>query len=50
MSNFKGKKHKLDKPLTREEELLLENETLRCEINHLKKLKTTSHNGIKTSI
>ena len=31
MSDFKGKKRKSDKPLTREEELLLENESLRCE-------------------
>jgi len=37
MSNFKRKKHKSDKPLTREEELLLENEKLRCENDLLKK-------------
>jgi transposase len=39
MSNFKRKKRKSDKPLTREEELLLENERLRCEIDYLKKLQ-----------
>lgn len=39
MSNFKRKKRKSDKPLTREEELLLENEKLRCEIDYLKKLQ-----------
>ena len=39
MSNFKRKKHKSDKPLTREEELLLENEALRCELAFLKKLQ-----------
>jgi transposase len=39
MSNFKRKKRKSDKPLTREEELLLENEALRCEIDFLKKLQ-----------
>ena len=38
MSNSKGKKHKPAKPLTREEELLLENESLRCELDILKKL------------
>jgi len=38
-SNLKRKKHKSDKPLTREEELLLENEALRCELEYLKKLK-----------
>lgn len=38
MSNIKRKKHKSDKPLTREEELLLENESLRCENDLLKKL------------
>lgn len=38
MSNFKRKKRKSDKPLTREEELLLENEALRCELDYLKKL------------
>jgi transposase len=39
MSNFKRKKHKSDKPLTKEEELLLENERLRCENALLKKLQ-----------
>ena len=39
MSNFKRKKRKSDPPLTREEELLLENEALRCEIDYLKKLQ-----------
>ncbi len=39
MSNYKGKKRKSDKPLTREEELLLENEALRCELEYLKKLQ-----------
>jgi transposase len=39
MSNFKRKKRKSDKPLTREEELLLENERLRCELDFLKKLQ-----------
>jgi transposase len=39
MSNFKRKKRKSDKPLTREEELLLENEALRCEVAFLKKLQ-----------
>lgn len=34
----KRKKRKSDKPLTREEELLLENEALRCENELLKKL------------
>ena len=38
MGNIKRKKHKSDKPLTREEELLLENEALRCELDYLKKL------------
>lgn len=38
MSNYKRKKHKSDKPLTREEELLKENERLRCENELLKKL------------
>jgi transposase len=57
MDNFKRKKRKSDKPLTREEELILENERLRCENALLKKLqaliqaeekpKGTSHNGIK---
>jgi len=39
MSNYKRKKSKSDKPLTREEELLLENEALRCELEYLKKLQ-----------
>jgi len=39
MNNFKRKKRKSDKPLTREEELLLENEALRCENDLLKKLQ-----------
>jgi transposase len=39
MSNYKRKKRKSDKPLTREEELLLENEALRCELEVLKKLQ-----------
>ena len=39
MSNFKRTKRKSDKPLTREEELLLENESLRCELDLLKKLQ-----------
>ena len=39
MSDFKRKKRKSDKPLTREEELLLENEALRCELDLLKKLQ-----------
>ena len=39
MSDFKDKKSKSEKPLTREEELLLENEALRCEIDYLKKLQ-----------
>jgi transposase len=39
MSNFKRKKSKSDKPLTREEELLLENEALRCELDVLKKFQ-----------
>lgn len=38
MSNNKGKKKKSDKFLTREQELLLENERLRAEIDYLKKL------------
>ena len=40
MGNFKRKKSKSDKPLTREEELLKENERLRCENELLKKLQT----------
>jgi transposase len=39
MSNIKRKKYKSDKPLTREEELLLEIEALRCENELLKKLQ-----------
>lgn len=39
MSDSKDKKSKSEKPLTREEELLLENEALRCEIDFLKKLQ-----------
>jgi transposase len=39
MSDYKRKKRKSDKPLTREEELLLENESLRCELDILKKLQ-----------
>jgi transposase len=39
MDNFKRKKHKSDKPLTREEELLKEIESLRCENALLKKLQ-----------
>jgi transposase len=39
MNNFKRKKRKTDKPLTREEELLKENEALRCENDYLKKLQ-----------
>ena len=39
MSDFKRKKRKSDKPLSREEELLLENESLRCENDLLKKLQ-----------
>ena len=39
MDNFKRKKRKSDKPLTREEELLLENEALRCELDFRKKLQ-----------
>ena len=38
MGNYKRKKHTTDKPLTREEELLKENERLRCENELLKKL------------
>ena len=37
--NFKRKQRKTDKPLTREEELLLENESLRAENELLKKLQ-----------
>lgn len=39
MSDFKRKKRKSNKPLTREEELLKENERLRCENELLKKLQ-----------
>jgi transposase len=39
MDNNKRKKRKSDKPLTREDELLLENEALRCENELLKKLQ-----------
>ena len=39
MDNFKRKKRKSDKPLTREEELLQEIERLRCENALLKKLQ-----------
>jgi transposase len=39
MSDYKRKKHKSAKPLTREEELLKENERLRCENELLKKLQ-----------
>jgi transposase len=38
MSDYKRKKRKSDKPLTREEELLKENQILRCENALLKKL------------
>ena len=38
MSDYQRKKKKSGKPLTREEELLLENERLRAEIDFLKKL------------
>jgi transposase len=36
--NFKRKQRKTDKPLTREEELLLKSESLRAENELLKKL------------
>lgn len=39
MSDSKNKKQKPAKPSTREEELLLENESLRCELDVLKKLQ-----------
>ena len=39
MNTIKRKKRKTDKPLTREEELLKENEALRCENELLKKLQ-----------
>jgi len=38
MNDYKRKKRKSEKPLTREEELLLENEKLRAENDFLKKL------------
>lgn len=37
MSTYKRKTRKSNKPLTREEELLIENEKLRCEVAFLKK-------------
>ena len=37
MSTYKRKARKCNKPLTREEELLIENEKLRCEVAFLKK-------------
>lgn len=37
MSTYKRKPRKSNKPLTREEELLIENEKLRCEVAFLKK-------------
>lgn len=39
MIDYKRKKRKSDKPLTREEELLKEIERLRCEHDLLKKLQ-----------
>ncbi len=39
MGDIKPKKRKSEKPLTKEEELLLENEKLRCENDYLKKLQ-----------
>jgi transposase len=39
MSDYKRKKNKSDKPLTKEEELLKENQRLRCENELLKKLQ-----------
>lgn len=36
---YKRAKKKTDKPLTREEELLLENESLRAQVDYLKKLQ-----------
>ena len=39
MNDNKRKKRKSDKPLTREQELLLEIEALRCENELLKKLQ-----------
>jgi transposase len=47
MSDYKRKKRKSDKPLTREEELLLENESLRCELEYLKKLQALIQAGEK---
>jgi transposase len=49
MSDYKRKKRKSDKPLTREEELLLENERLRCEIDYLKKLQALIQAEEKTN-
>jgi hypothetical protein len=51
-NNNKRKKRKSDKPLTREEELLLENEkTVKTIIKNLsssgRKPQSASHNGIK---
>jgi len=43
MNDNKRKKRKSDKPLTREEELLLENEALRCENELPKKLQALIH-------
>ncbi|MBY8963091.1 hypothetical protein KJK34_10040 [Flavobacterium sp. D11R37] len=58
--NYKRAKKKPTKPLTREEELLLENESLRMQVDYLKKLqaliqiekttlktKSASHRGVK---
>ncbi|MEI7510375.1 MAG: transposase [Flavobacterium sp.] len=39
MSNNKAKRHQSNKLLTKEEELFLENEALRCELDYLKKLQ-----------
>lgn len=51
MSDYKPKKKKSGKPLTREEELLLENERLRAELDFLKKLDalTAKNNKQKPS-
>lgn len=46
MSDYKRKKRKSDKPLTREEELLKENERLRCENELLKKLQALAQGRI----
>ncbi|MEZ0184724.1 hypothetical protein AB9T89_20965 [Flavobacterium oncorhynchi] len=43
MNNLRPKKEKSETPLTREEELLLENEALRCESDYLKKLQALIH-------